>query len=159
MQLRSTGPPPRSVSLDYYTNMGEEYLFFLILSHFLSHCTCYLMTQMGLIKHEWCLCIITTSSTFVDRTDVICSLQPIFFNPLTFLIKTLRSFFNLFCKFVFVTALSIQTLWHCILFGFQEQLLQYTDGPTDTHSHHNLTTHILYPMCALIELGHGFHGF
>ena len=42
---------------------------------------------------------------------------------------------------------------------FSEQPLQHTGAPTDTHNHHNLTTHILYSMCALIEIGYGFHGF
>ena len=57
------------------------------------------------------------------------------------------SFFNSFCQIVF---------FHCtvcfhisFLLGFLNACYSTLMSLTDTHSHHNLTTHILYPLCTL----------
>ena len=50
--------------------------------------------------------------------------------------------------FVNLCSLYSQNKDYGILFllGFQKQLLQYIGAPTNTHSHQNLTIHILDPM-------------
>ena len=154
--MRSTGPP--GVCQNWLTHKlwVRKYLFFFPLVTFFSSECLLSFTRMGSLKHKMCLCVLTTRSTSIERIGV---------TPQSNLLSVIHSLqepssdsnipFSLFlffvCKILFANNLIIVLLILALHF-----FLAYTNNCystlvplTDTHSHHNLTTYTLYPICTL----------
>ena len=108
---------------------------------------------MGSLKHKMCLCVLTTSSTSIERTGVTPQsnlLLVIHSLPLRTLLKLNPSTFS-FCQILFANNL-ITVLFILALHFFlvcKNNCYSTLVPLTDTHSHHNLTTYTLYPICTL----------
>ena len=110
LAMRSTGPP--GVCQNWLTRRlwVRKYLFFFLPFVTFSSSLCLLsFIQMGSLKHKMCLCVLTTSSTSIERTSV---------TPQSNLLSTIHSlstqtlfapFFNPFFQFAFIPVLFIST--------------------------------------------------